>query len=256
MPGGLSGASSAELGIHDMLCALRGGTSADVTNDARTLGVMNLGVIRSTVDAEFRVTGAQTPPWPDPHLGRDEPGEDEYSRVSDPMKYRIIGTRIEAWLRALTALRLATVTTADDTGGVWRAGKPDSGTITKTRWVQPLRTDALALLVCTSGFEGLPDNGVLLGAGTPAVEKTLLPDCGCDACDSGSSELIEELDDHILDVITGAFTHVMAPKGTVQGERDGWSASGPWGFKEVEQVLADARANRSAYPVVSGAAWW
>lgn len=217
---------------------------------------MNLGAIRAAVDTEFRTTGAATPPWPDPHLGREEPGEDEYSRVTDPAKYRIIGARVEAWLQALTALRLATVSPADDMSALWRDGKPDSGTLTGARWVQPLRTDAIALLVCTSGFEGLRDNGVLLGAGTPAVEIALLPDCGCDACDSGSADLTEELDDHILDVITGAFTHVATPRGTVQGERDGWSASGPSGFEEAEQVLADARAKRSVYPVVAGAAWW
>ena len=218
---------------------------------------MNVDTVRAAVEAEFRVTGADTPSWPDPHAGaEDEPDEAEYSRVSDPAKYRILGARVAAWLRALTGLGLATVSTVDDMSAMWRGKKPDSGPISQARWVRPHRPDAIALLVCTSGFEGPTDNGVLLGAGTPAVEIVLLPDCGCDACDSGSAELLEELDDHILDVVTGAFTHVATPRGTVQGERDGWSASGPWDFAEAEQVLADARAKRSAYPVVSGTAWW
>lgn len=218
---------------------------------------MDVEAVRTAVEAEFAVTGASTPSWPDPHRGQDEPDEAEYSRVSDPAKYRIIGARVEAWVRALTALRLATVTAVEATRSVWRDGTPDSGDMGQMRWIRPNRHDAIALLVCTSGFGGLTDNGVLLGAGTPAVEIALLPDCGCDACDSGSADLMEELDDHILDVITGAFTHVTAPRGTVRGERDGcWSASGAWGFADVERVLADARAKRSDYPVVSGTAWW
>src|SRR5699024_2075680 len=53
------------------------------------------------VEHAFAVTGADTPPWPDPHLGpggRDVPvREEEYSRCLDPGKYRIVVTRAEAW---------------------------------------------------------------------------------------------------------------------------------------------------------------
>ncbi|MDN6303852.1 MAG: DUF6226 family protein, partial [Brachybacterium sp.] len=54
----------------------------------------------------FAVTGADTPPWPDPHLGpggREVPvREEEYSRCLDPGKHRILGARAEAWALVLT----------------------------------------------------------------------------------------------------------------------------------------------------------
>ena len=33
------------------------------------------------------------------------------------------------------------------------------------------------------------------------------PDCGCDACDFGSDDLLEEIDDSVLDVVSGLFTY-------------------------------------------------
>lgn len=59
------------------------------------------------VEREFALTGGDTPPWPNPHPGGASPGDDEYSRVTDPAKYRIVATRAEAWARALVAAGLA-----------------------------------------------------------------------------------------------------------------------------------------------------
>jgi hypothetical protein len=38
--------------------------------------------------------------------------------------------------------------------------------------------------------------------------------------------------------------------------RGGWSSRGRFGRHAQERLIADARAGRSRYPVVSGAAWW
>lgn len=32
-----------------------------------------------------------------------------------------------------------------------------------------------------------------------------VPDCGCDACDSGSDDLLEVMDREVLGVVSGAF---------------------------------------------------
>ena len=43
------------------------------------------------------------------------------------------------------------------------------------------------------------------GRGCPAVSVTWIPDCGCDACDSGSQDVLDELDEAILGIVSGAF---------------------------------------------------
>jgi hypothetical protein len=54
----------------------------------------------AAVDAAFAVTGRGLIPWPHPHPDR-APLDEEYSRVLDAAKWRIIGARAEAWLVAL-----------------------------------------------------------------------------------------------------------------------------------------------------------
>ncbi|MCY3863114.1 MAG: DUF6226 family protein [bacterium] len=48
---------------------------------------------------------------------------------------------------------------------------------------------------------GAVDAGVSLGVGDPAVLVLAAPDCGCDACDSGSQDA---LDEYMLSVVTGS----------------------------------------------------
>jgi len=51
---------------------------------------------------------------------------------------------------------------------------------------------------------GAVDAGVSLGVGDPAVLVLAAPDCGCDACDSGSQDALDELDEYMLSVVTGS----------------------------------------------------
>ena len=62
----------------------------------------------TAVDSEFEVTGASLVGWPDPHDGRS-PDNDEYSRVTNPARWLILGARTDAWLVALERLGLATI---------------------------------------------------------------------------------------------------------------------------------------------------
>jgi hypothetical protein len=217
---------------------------------------VDLNMICGVVSRVFAETDAARLAWPDPHSGR-EPADEEYSRCLDPGKYQIIGARADAWLRALAELSLATVTPAGDLDAGWRSGPPRGAPVTRARWARPDLPGTIALLVCWRGFGSVLDNLVTLGAGEPAVEIATLPDCGCDACDDGSAGLIETFDDRVLDVISGEFVHIATQHGTVQGRRNGWQASGFGGRRElIKQVLSDARAGRSAHPMVRGARWW
>lgn len=217
---------------------------------------MDLNRICAAVTQDFAETGASTPPWPDPHPDRD-PAKDEYSRCLDPAKYRIVGARADAWLRALDRLGLATVAQADDPGAAWRDEPPRGAPTTQAAWARPHQLGSIPLLFSFRAFNGVQDNLVTLGAGEPAVEIATIPDCGCDACDAGSADLLEVLDDRVLDVVSGQFVHVTTEQGTAQGYRDGWEASGFGGqHRLIEQVLADARTGRSSHRVIRGARWW
>src|SRR5699024_11200623 len=47
--------------------------------------------------------------WPDPHPDH-EVADEEYSRVTDPERYRVIGARTVAWIETLTNLGMAAST--------------------------------------------------------------------------------------------------------------------------------------------------
>src|SRR5690606_22817037 len=40
-----------------------------------------------------------------------------------------------------------------------------------------------------------------------------IPDCGCDACDSGSRDLLEQLDQSILSIVDGSYEALISPDG-------------------------------------------
>lgn len=69
--------------------------------------VVNESGLLSAVDAVFEITGRGLAPWPDPHPNRS-PLDEEYSRLNDPAKWRIIGARADAWLVALVDSALVT----------------------------------------------------------------------------------------------------------------------------------------------------
>ena len=102
----------------------------------------------------------------------------------------------------------------------------------------------------------MEDGGVTLGVGDPAVSVTWIPDCGCDACDSGSQDVLDELDEAILGIVSGTFRRLWSGDReiTVVGT-ERWRAScgpsGPFARGEVEEILADPAGWRE----VSGASW-
>jgi hypothetical protein len=212
--------------------------------------------VHAAVARAFADTGAGTRAWPDPHPD-GEPAEDEYSRCLDPAKYAVVGARVEAWLRALGELGLATVSEVEDPGPAWRDGPPHGAAeVTGARWVRPSRPGAVPLLVSLRDLEGVPDGFLVLGAGEPAVEIARVPFCGCDACDDGSDELIRGLDEHLLDALSGELVHISIRGGYVLAGRNGWSANVSAGGADIERLLAEARQGRSRHPVVLGACWW
>jgi Family of unknown function (DUF6226) len=203
----------------------------------------------------FAVTGATTPPWPDPHPDGQMPLQEEYSRCLNPGKYRLLAARLEAWLHALTRLGLGVAHEVPNLDQAWRDGPVDD--IDHAISVRPVREGALSLLVGFQEFDGVLDAAVVLGAGEPAVWLLTQPVCGCDACDDGSDYLLDELDDHVLAVVTGELVHVASKRGTIVATRSGWSADGSFAdVQNIEALLAQARTGRSPHRVVHGDPWW
>jgi hypothetical protein len=157
-------------------------------------------------------------------------------------------------VRALAGLGLAVVEEVSDVTGAWRGAC--SLDMDRATWLRPVRAGCFPLLVGFHHLEGVPDAVVHLGAGEPAVPLLSVPDCGCDACDDGSELILEEMDQHVVAVVSGAFVHVTTRHGPIAATGPDWSASGlfPRGF-DFAALLTEARAGRSPHPVVRGGPW-
>ncbi|MGO2774671.1 MAG: DUF6226 family protein, partial [Brachybacterium tyrofermentans] len=188
----------------------------------------DLLALLTDVEAAFAQTGADTPGWEDPHhdptaLGeRRDSRDEEYSRCSDPGKYRILWTRAEAWTQVLTARGWADSVEIEDGAQVSWAVDPRVDRY-RTTVLRPRRPGAQPLVLVRTAPDDatgstdlaaadavVPD--LVVGFGEPAV-AVLEPDCLCDACDSGSRDLLEVLDQAILSIVDGSSEVVRSPDG-------------------------------------------
>ena len=212
-------------------------------------------MVRAEMAQQFIVTGIDTPPWDNPHPLDVPVLEEEYSRLLDPGKYRILATRVDAWAAALERLGLGVVERPPVGRELWR--DPPRSSFDRAVRVRPVRAGAMPLLFGFDAIDDVPDTGLTIGVGEPAVEIGVLPDCGCDACDYGSEELQAELDAALTAVVGGHLIHLTTPDGTVIATDQGLSAQGDIvDLEDLEELVAEARAGRSRAVVVSGVAWW
>lgn len=149
------------------------------------------------------------PEWPDPHPDRAEPSDEEYSRLTEPQRYRIVHARARVWQSVLIEALGAQSEVLDPTG----FATFDRG----VRLVADVSA-ALPLLLLEHDVpqpEGrsLPSLGIAVVRPDLVVE--LQPDCGCDACDFGSEDLLGAVDAAIRRVVGGPFVLL---------RNDAWSA--------------------------------
>lgn len=201
---------------------------------------MDLDTLTAAVDEAFLATSAGMSPWPAPRGFDEQPSEEEYSRCLDPGKYRLLSARADAWVRALSDLRLADA----------RLARVPRGTI-----LTPTRDGALAMHVAKDRIEDVPDAVIRIHVDgvSPAIAE--LPACGCDACDDGSEPLLTEVDENFVNVVTGGFVHVAGRGGWAMTNLDGAEASGD---VPMEAWLDRARAGGTprGTVVIRGLPWW
>ncbi|AOZ47223.1 hypothetical protein DUY81_01540 [Acidipropionibacterium acidipropionici] len=166
--------------------------------------------VRRAVDAAFAEFDA--PSWPDPHQGR-RVTEAEYGRFTDPERYRVLSLRLKAWSQVLSDQFGITVD-HDVPQHTWAPADVDDPTTvsaTTTAWRSP-RPGALALRVTTMDVDG--QTFIEIGIDADPVDFAIIPECGCDACDPGSADLLTQLDDVIASAALGDLTVVIGPRST------------------------------------------
>lgn len=198
---------------------------------------------------EARFAAARTvADWADPHEDPATPGEhaepreEEYSRVSHPERRLVVGERVQAWVDELVARGLAGREEVHPPRPAGPSEPPRSGdgwllrpylALDRVVVLRPHRAGALPLVLGQIGSEA-----VVVAAGSPAVELALLPDCGCDACDSGSAALLQEVDEAVLPVVDGSL------RVRVTAEREQVASAGS--ARTASWARSDTRARRRA----------
>ena len=198
---------------------------ANYLRPVRTLGDLQAQVVANYASLDM-------PRWPNPRGWMESPRDDEYSRVTEPGRYRIVHARARVWAQVLGQLPgiavapLAPVA-LDSEGqlGMANRGLRLSSTRDSTLPLLLLERDAPL-----SGREG--SLAVLhVSVVAPEVCVAMLPDCGCDACDSGSDDLLGTIDEVIGHVVAGPFVVLRGHRWDAQwypdGGRSGGAGSGP-----------------------------
>lgn len=188
---------------------------------------------------EARFAAARTvADWADPHEDPAAPGEhaeprkEEYSRVSHPERHVVVGERVQAWVDELVGRGLGDLEDALPPRPAGRLEPPGSGDgwllrphleLDRVLVLRPRRESALPLVLGLVGADA-----VVVATGMPVVELRLVPDCGCDACDSGSAALLQEVDETVLPVVDGSLrVRVTAEREQVAGAGSARTASWP-----------------------------
>jgi hypothetical protein len=172
------------------------------------VSMVRLGELREQVAVSYGRLGM--PAWPNPHPGMASPREEEYSRITEPERYGIVHARARVWadrLGDVPGVEAETLASAplDDEGHL---GRFDRG----VRLTSP-RPGTLPLLLLERDGR-LPDLEASLAVPHisvvwPQIAVQMVPDCGCDACDLGSDDLLYVIDETIGNVIGGPFVALL-----------------------------------------------
>lgn len=223
------------------------------------MSVVDLAELVTAVEREFARAAAGLRRWDDPHPPPDRVvADDEYSRLTDPGRWRIVGARADAWVAALVGASVATAST----GSTHRWTASSMPTPTREQVVLPVVARGLRLVVAHSSLGDVDDAGLVLGVVDErdrAAVITWFPDCGCDACDSGSQDEIDRLDEHVVAVVSGTFrlldrTHRSRQQRIMVLGPDGWEARNLPG-RHPRALVASILDDPALWDEWSGPSW-
>ncbi|WP_107705823.1 DUF6226 family protein [Nocardioides allogilvus] len=197
---------------------------------------VSVSELQVLVEAEYG--RLELPSWPNPHAGMFPPDENEYSRVTDPERYRIVHARASVWAAVLEdALDVSSETLAA-AGGAERPHGFDRGV-----GLIPCQPGTLPLFLLERDVPTQTPTGegtlalLDIGVGRPDIVVSMQPDCGCDACDSGSSDLLEAIDARIRHVVGGPFVVLRGTTWRAEWHPGGGSAGGEGCRPDFRQVM-------------------
>jgi Family of unknown function (DUF6226) len=196
------------------------------------------------VEREFARLAQGLEGWPDPHPDR-QPDDSEYSRVTDAKRYRIVGARADAWAAGVVQLGLAVTHDRVE----W--ADPPQTHLRQAYVLAPKATGALPLVIARHQLGDCEDAGLTLGAGSPTVVIDFVPDCGCDACDSGSGDLLATVDRCFSAVITGRYRRLSKGDRVITDDGDSRSTS-YIDWRRSDAVLAHPKG----WDELSGSSWF
>ena len=174
-----------------------------------------------------RYDALDLPSWPDPHPGHAMPRDEEYSRLRDPERYRVVHARANVWAEVLVDVAGVQLETLAP-GAIDSAGR-------LRPFDRGVRLDAggpgtLPLLLLESDLPVPELDSTLsvlhIGLAEPEVVLEMLPDCGCDACDDGSARLLEAIDETIIQVVGSPFVVLQGERWRAHWNPGGGSAGG------------------------------
>lgn len=177
------------------------------------------------VESAFAITGAGTPSWSGRPVDQ-APAEDEYSRCLDPGKFRILRSRIDAWVTVLVERGWAQL--SRDRSIASRGAHEKSQTTLVLRPTAAAEAEG-AVPLAFHVYDSTDPEATLnveVCAGEKPFVLAELPGCGCDACDSGSAWLLEELDQWALSVVDGSLVVDPAAEWQVQTSFGGHGSGG------------------------------
>jgi hypothetical protein len=204
------------------------------------------------VDAAFARLRGDLADWPNPHPGGEPALEEEYSRVLHPDRYRLLGARADAWVEAVVGAGLGTATPVPPDAIGWVGEqhlRPTRAVVLRGR------DGSLPVVVAWAPMDEADGAFVLVGVGQPTHVLDRQPDCGCDACDTGSADLLSTVDDAFVLALSGGVHVVHEGDRVVTRALNGWSANGVFEVGEEKQWLEDAAAGRRTDGVVRGEPW-
>lgn len=192
--------------------------------------------MQSRVERESARRGLRS--WPSPRPPLESPGEQEYSRVSKPSRYAIVHLRARLWAEALA--EVPGVSAASPAPGLLDDER-QWGRFDRAVTIRSARDGTLALLLLERDVpvEGQEDTLAVLhiAVDVPQASVAVLPDCGCDACDSGSQDLLEAVDDAIRRVVGGPFVFLLGRQWQAYWHPDGGGSAGAGRGPDHGQVM-------------------